>query len=451
MKLAESETLEFKLSTSELKEAVISISAILNKHGSGTLYFGIKDDGTVVGQSISKSTLREVGRVISENIDPKIFPTIEKVQLEGHDCLKISFSGNDGPYLAYGRAYLRVSDENRKASAREMSHMFSEQKGHTSKWDSEVSEKKLADVNEKIVKDFVRKANLAGRIDFKFAGTKRTLNKLALLDGERLLKAGEVLFCDENPLRVQAAVFAGTDKLTFLDIREFEGTLFDLMAKTETYVKEHMDWRVEFGALERKEIPEIPIDALREAIVNSFCHKDYRNPKGNELAIFRDRVEIYNPGEFPDGYTPDDFITGNEHSILRNPKLAEVLFASKDIERWGSGLKRISDECRKNGVKVNFKARKSGFAVVFRRNAKPETKDAVKSLSPNEGKEKTVEKTVEKIIAAIRENPRISQRELGEITGLTRRGVEWNLKKLKAEGRLRRVGPAKGGHWEVAD
>ena len=63
--------------------------------------------------------------------------------------------------------------------------------------------------------------------------------------------------------------------------------------------------------------------------------------------------------------------------------------------------------------------------------------------------EKTVEKTVEKILVLITANPQITQKELMDQTGLTRRGVEWNLRKLKDEGRIKRVGPDKGGHWEV--
>jgi len=60
-----------------------------------------------------------------------------------------------------------------------------------------------------------------------------------------------------------------------------------------------------------------------------------------------------------------------------------------------------------------------------------------------------VEKTVEKILEAIKSNPKITQNELAEIAGLTRRGIEWNLAKLKEKGILERIGPAKGGHWEI--
>ena len=68
----ESETLEFKKTTGELKEAMISISSILNKHGVGTLYFGVKPNGDVVGQDVSESSLRDVSRFVYESIKPQI-------------------------------------------------------------------------------------------------------------------------------------------------------------------------------------------------------------------------------------------------------------------------------------------------------------------------------------------------------------------------------------------
>src|ERR1051326_5374800 len=109
----ESEILELKKSTGELKEAVISISAILNKHGKGRLYFGIKNDGTLVGQHVGDSTLRDISRSISEHIDPKIYPKINLKPLKGKTCILVEFEGNDRPYFAYGRVYMRVADEDR--------------------------------------------------------------------------------------------------------------------------------------------------------------------------------------------------------------------------------------------------------------------------------------------------------------------------------------------------
>ncbi|MBW6461800.1 MAG: ATP-binding protein [DPANN group archaeon] len=101
----ESETLELKTSTSELKEAVISIVAMLNKHQTGTLYFGIKDNGDVIGQSVSQKTLRGVSKTIADYVEPKIFPEIRHEIVDDKDCIKVEVNGQNIPYYAYGRAY----------------------------------------------------------------------------------------------------------------------------------------------------------------------------------------------------------------------------------------------------------------------------------------------------------------------------------------------------------
>src|SRR3989344_1654953 len=370
--MRESELLELKKSTSELKEAIISIVAILNKHQRGKVYFGIKNSGEVIGQTVTENTIREISKTISDNIEQKIFPKINEVTL----------------------------------------------------------------------RDFVERANAAKRIDFKFTNAKAVLNKLGLLKDGKLLKAAEVLFCDENQQEVQAAVFAGTDKLTFLDIRQFKGNIFQLLQQSESYLKEHINWRAELKERVRKEIPEIPLRAITEALVNSLCHRDYTNRKGNEIAIFKDRVEIYNLGLFPDGYDPKDFFTGTERSILRNPLIANTLYLSKDIERWGSGIKRIHDACKEEKVKVEFKKLKSGFLVVFKRKEegpKGVLKEVLKDLTENQ----------RKILQSIKKNPKITSEELSEVVGISSRKIRENVRKLKDEGLMRRIGGRKEGYWEV--
>ncbi len=438
--MRESESLELKKSTSELKEAIISIVSILNKHQKGEVYFSIKNDGAVVGQTVTENTIREISKAISDNIEPKIFPKINEVLLEEKKCIRVEFSGEHNPYYAFGRAYIRVGDEDKKISSQELEKFIL--KKNKVLWEEEISEKTLKDVNEETLKDFVERANVAKRIDFKFTNTKSVLNKLGLMKGDKLLKAAEVLFCDNNHLEVQAAVFAGINKLTFLDIRQFKGNVFQLLQQSESYIKEHIDWRAELKERVRKEIPEISVRAITEALVNSLCHRDYTNRKGNEIAIFKDRVEIYNPGQFPEGYTPKDFIKGTERSILRNPLIAHTLYLSKDIERWGSGLKRIYDACADEKVKVEFQELKSGFLVVFGRKF-----GGAGGEMFGEGSEKSSEK----ILVLIKENKSISAREMAVIIGISQRAVEKQLAILKKEKRIKRVGGAKGGYWEEKD
>ncbi|MCX9083255.1 MAG: hypothetical protein OIN87_00465 [Candidatus Methanoperedens sp.] len=153
--------------------------------------------------------------------------------------------------------------------------------------------------------------------------------------------------------------------------------------------------------------------AIREALVNSFCCRDYYAPESNKIAIFKNQVKIWNPGTFPEGLTPEDFIMGDEQSVLRNPLIAEVLYKSKEIERWGSGLKRICEECKASNVKVEFKYLKTGFLVVFYRSEEGTTP-------------KTTPKTRDKIFLLIRQDPVITNEGI----------ISWK-------------GSCKGGRWEI--
>ena len=220
----ETETLELKKSTSELKEGIISIVSILNKHRKGELYFGVKNKGEVIGQAVGKKTIRDISKSISDHIEPKIFPEIVEKILDGKKCLLVKFKGSEIPYFAYGRAYIRVGDEDRQMSAKELERLILEK--NKTFWEKEFSEKELENVDEDTVKEFMEKANRAKRINFKFSGVEPTLKKLNLVKEDKLLRAAEILFCDDNPLEVQTAVFAGKDKLTFLDIGQFKGNLF---------------------------------------------------------------------------------------------------------------------------------------------------------------------------------------------------------------------------------
>jgi len=166
----ESETLEFKKSTGELKEAVVSAAAILNKHQGGELCFGVKNDGSVTGQAVSGQTLRDVSRALAEHIEPRIYPHVEKVRLAGKDCIRVRFSGDEVPYLACGRGYIRVGDEDRQLSARELERLFLRRTRDANRWENEPSGKKIADVSASALRAFMRKANAAGRVDFTFTG-----------------------------------------------------------------------------------------------------------------------------------------------------------------------------------------------------------------------------------------------------------------------------------------
>jgi len=179
MKFSETETLELKKSTGELKVGIISIASILNKHGKGELYFGIKNDGTVVGQEVSEKTIRQISQSIAENIEPKIYPEINHIKIKGIDCIHIKFSGNEKPYYAFGRAFIRVGDEDRRLSAKELENMIIEKSRDQIRWDKEIChDATIEDISTKKVESFLKEANL------KYTDSRNAFEKLNLLKNE---------------------------------------------------------------------------------------------------------------------------------------------------------------------------------------------------------------------------------------------------------------------------
>ena len=294
----ETEELEFKKTTGELHDAVIDMAAILNKHEKGTLYFGVWPNGDVKGFQIVESTLRDVSRTVYESIRPQIYPQVEKITIDGRDIIEVKFDGKNRPYSAYGKYYLRVADESREMNPEELKSMMLES-ALSEKWEQRETEYTIDDVDVEALRTFFEKATACGRLPSDSFDADRLLNKLGLIRNGKLNHAGNVLFGKNGPVVLKLAVFASDEKLTFLDINRFENNVFRLVDDAISYVNRNIRWRAEIKGLTREEIPEIPQNALREIIINSFAHAQYDAASQHEIDIHPGKVVIYNPCEFP--------------------------------------------------------------------------------------------------------------------------------------------------------
>jgi len=264
------------------------------------------------------------------------------------------------------------------------------------------------------------------------------------------------LFGKRPNLEIQMAVFAGKERLTFLDIERKSGTIDQLVEAAMWFFRRNTRWRVELrGTMKRIEIPEVPINALREALLNSYAHKDYQVPQINELIFFSNRIEIYNPGTFPEGYSPEDFIEREEPPIHRNQLLAKTMYYSEDMEGFGTGLKRIADECNAAGVRYEFKKRKLGFAVVFYREELPVVGEGDVTVTSNVTGN-IAENVIEKIsgrqnrlVELLEADPSYTIAELAKAVGVTSRTIARDIDSLKSLGILNRAGSDKDGHWRI--
>ena len=116
----ETELIEFKKSTGELKEGIISLASMLNKNGRGVLYFGVRNDGEIVGQQIGDRTMREISQGIANAMKPQVIPTIIMELREDKNVIKVMVEGDERPYSAYGKYYMRLADEDREISPRQL-------------------------------------------------------------------------------------------------------------------------------------------------------------------------------------------------------------------------------------------------------------------------------------------------------------------------------------------
>jgi len=275
---------------------IISIAAVLNKHQKGELYFGVTNDGIITGQSVGEKTLRDISKSISDNIEPKIYPKISNVILNGRGCIHIEFQGDNVPYYAYGRAYMRVGDEDRRLSARELENQILRKNKDRLRWDTQICEKAvLGDISSTKLKAFLKMSGL------KYDSVRNSLEKLKLFSDGRLLNAA-VILSGKKPqsffpnAKLRCAVFGTIDTSFTIDMKDFEGDLFYLIERAEEYILKNIHIGMRLEGLRRVDVPEIDKEAFREAIINAFCHRDYFQYDSVNIAVFKDRVEIRSPG-----------------------------------------------------------------------------------------------------------------------------------------------------------
>ncbi|MCF0126718.1 MAG: putative DNA binding domain-containing protein [Clostridia bacterium] len=442
----ENEQLEFKKSTSEIKEAMDDICAILNKHGSGVLYFGIKPNGDVCGQEVGILTLDDIARACKESIYPMIYPSIKEVDLDGCKCIKVIFSGSEKPYSSNGIFYKRVVDRSEKMTPDEIKSVMAST-DYSSKWENNLTNFGIEDIDYKALKSYYDESISCGRLEpLSSYNEKELLVGLGLLENEQLTNAGYYLFSNKKPVALKIATYVTDERINFSDIRRIEDNIYNLIRYANSYIKDKINWRVETGnGTSRIEIPEIPVEAIREIVVNSFAHANYRGITEHEIAITPTRIEIYNPGEFPINLNPEMFALSKRKSQPRNKVILNTLFKSKDVEIFGSGFKKVYSYCKDANVKFDYDLFEDGFSFVFYRSNF--TLNVTNNVTLKEGINLTTNDY--KILNLLKNNPNQTREQLASKIGVNKRTVQRSLDKLVSNGSIVRVGSKKTGYWEV--
>lgn len=350
----ESKVLEFKRDLSSLTPILKTIVAFANTAG-GILVIGVSADGSLVGISDIFKAEETITSAIADSITPAILPEIEIATVKEKSLLIIKVSHWRAPFYLTKEGipngvYIRLGSTSRPAGPgliqelqRSVTNVSYDQQGISNLTAKALDPQKIKTAFQGIGKDVSDKKLLS-------------LGVLVSLNGKTVPSIGGLILFGQNDIReqyipdarVRCARFRGTDKTDIIDQYEVEGTILDAVDEVPKFIARNTRKAAQIKKIRRKDISEYPEIALREILINALAHADYSIPGSTiQIAIFDDRLEIQNPGMLPFGFTMDDLKAGV--SRVRNRVIAKVFHELKLMEEWGSGYKRVVDECRKNG------------------------------------------------------------------------------------------------------
>jgi predicted HTH transcriptional regulator len=248
----------------------------------------------------------------------------------------------------------------------------------------------------------------------------------------------------------------------------YEGDVFELIDQSVSFVMSRINATVSGRdkSILADVVPELPLQAVTEAIVNAICHRDYTSNASVQIMLFKNRLEIWNPGQLPYGLTVEMLKTKHS-SRPANPLLARPMYLYGSIEQVGTGTEMIVKKCVEQGLRSPDFEQGINFVITFWRkedeNADTEEdnnenntekdlrKDLRKDLKKDLRKdiEKDLTQNQKRILKAIQKNAYITQLELSSIIKINEKNIRKNIEILKDKGFIKRIGPNKGGHWKI--
>jgi ATP-dependent DNA helicase RecG len=354
LKQPEGKTLEYKRDLSSIKPVLKSLVAFANTSG-GMVVIGVDDTKDVIGLSNPEMDEERLSNAIADNISPVLLPDIEIVRAEGKAVIVVNVARFPGPFFMKSLGsekgvFVRLGSTNRVAGEdmlaelkRSRDHLAFDQLPCIG---TEYDDLDMASV---------RKA--FGKIGREIDDAKLESLGVLICYGTILIPSnGGMILFGRMPVRdryfpdtqVRCARFAGTEKVDFIDRLDIEGTVLDALTEVPKFIRRNTRMAAKIEGMQRQDIPEYPVVSLREALTNAVAHTDY-TLRGMQImvAIFSDRLEIQNPGMLPFGMTLDDLKSGV--SKIRNPVIARMLRELDYMEKWGTGYKRIIEDCDAGG------------------------------------------------------------------------------------------------------
>jgi ATP-dependent DNA helicase RecG len=479
----EGKTLEFK-ETLPSGESLARTAVAFSNMAGGKIIIGIEDRSSKLTGISENDALDFPDRIygmIYDRCSPAIIPEIYLVSVEDRKVLVVEiYPGALKPYYLTSKGrekgiYVRVGAVNKPAD-REMIGELERQRLNISFDEQPLYDKTEAHLDiERLTKDFQR---LSGR-----ELTPQDLLNLRIVREEgkqRFVTVGGMMLAGRENLlefaRVKCARFKGKEMVEFIDQKEFSGLLYEQAEEAMKFAMTYIAKSGKIEGLQRIDRYEVPLEAIREAIVNAIVHRDYSISGADiKFAIFDDRIEITSPGCLPRSLEIEDIMAGR--SEIRNKVIARFFKEIGFIEQWGTGMRKMVNLCAAaNLPEPAFKESGLYFKIIFFKKAfspddktgwsentnKENSRDRNSKLQETAGgqqwwSDKWSERWSEipprhrEILELLRANRGISRQGLARSLAINPSAVQKHLAKLKEAGYIKRIGPDKGGYWQVIE
>jgi len=451
----EDSSLQFKADVRNVDAFAAEMAAFANCEG-GRILIGVGDNGELEG--ISRSEVGRINQLISnaasQHVRSPISPQTENVSVgRGKVVIVVTVpKGIDKPYFdKNGVIWLKVGADKRRVNSKEELRRLFQVSGQFHA--DELPTKAGMEALDKLrFRDFLRDV-YKRKFPEEPSELLRLLQNMNLATDEGMLNLAGVLMFAERPewikpqFVVKAIRYPGNEihVTAYVDTEDFVGPLKKIFDDALAFVMRNLH-KIQAGrGVNAPGLPEIPESVFEELLVNALVHRDYLVSAPVRLFIFDNRIEIVSPGHLPDNLTVEKILAGN--SNIRNPIL--VSYVAKGLLPYhglGSGIQRALDAW----PKIDFTDDRDGCLFTAMVHRKP-FGELTLVAKPPKMSGKTSGKTSGKILDILKQEERLTIPELARLIGVTGRSIERNIRKLQDQGLLRRIGPAKGGHWEVTE
>ena len=420
----------------------------------GKLYVGKNDSGKVVGLANSGKLLEDLPNKIRDAMG--IIVNVNLLSEDGKDYIEIEVPPYPIAISCKGSYYRRSGSTNQKLSCPELESFILARRGVT--WDNiPLPTFTLDDVDDGVVKRFKAWATEKGRIDKSVLKEPKDMlmQKLHLMNGGYLTNAAMLLF-SSDPEKWQLGAytkigfFANDADLVYQD--EIHGSLLDQIDKIiEVIHLKYMKAKISYKGMQRIERYFVPDEALREALLNALCHKDYSRGIPIQISVYEDKLYIANCGRLPENWTIENLMSKHVSTPF-NPNIAHVYYLAGFIESWGRGIVKICNACAADGVyPPKYTVNPGDIMVMFTapedRIIRSATADDTENVGVNVGVNVGLNKRALQVYEWIKQHPSETTAEIAISLEVSTKTIERAIKSLKDAGYIVRDGSDKIGSW----